>query len=563
MGFNPRALSDAVREDLKSILLRDPYHGDPDSAVVFAAHHLCGELFRKFQDNLPTDGVNDVALRKFMSVNDRMATSRYDGSLAFEHHAEIFGMMRDEIRSFYESLPMLDSSLIAHHGSLGPGVNLGSRATDFYSKLFGSKLTATTPTLYDMYRSYLNHFPVWREAEAARSGLGIEYVTANKMSFVPKNDKTARVICVEPSLNMFFQLGLGRIVENGLLRRYGLRISGSSSTEQDHNRELARIGSLDGSFATIDLSSASDSLGIQLLEQLFPRQFLAWFKLFRSPNVKLPSGEVVRLNMISTMGNGSTFPLMTLVFTSLVVSVLKHRGIFSHKERNWGVFGDDLVVPTSVFHTVVDMLGRLGFQPNADKTFGSGPFRESCGSDFFLGQSVRPVYLKTLATQQSRYIALNRLVDWCAMTGLSLPGACEFLLASVRHIPVPSYAPIDSGIRLPASLTKLRRNRNGSYLYKRYEPRPMRYKVNESGLEKCPDKIPRVFNPEGLFLCFLRGDVTNGYVSVRGNGAGAYRSKVLVSHNWDTEKYTLPGGNPGWPRWEAAAHRCYSGVMSP
>jgi hypothetical protein len=565
MGFKPHALLEAVSEDLDGFLHRCPYHGDPDSGKIFAAQYLKQEVLRKFSGDLKQrSDADDAALSKFLAVNATMRDAGFNPDQAYEHHAELFGMVREEIRSFYDSLPSLDAAIIAHHGSLGPGVSVGSRATDFYSKLFGSKLTMTSPTLYDMYKSYVDLFPVWRLAEANRSGMGIDVVTASRLAFVPKNDKVSRTICVEPILNMFFQLGLGKIVEYGLLRTYGLRISGTDGTEQDHNRELARVGSRDGSFSTIDLSSASDSLSNRLMSQLFPRQFLAWTTLFRSPNTELPCGTLLPLNMVSTMGNGFTFPIMTLLFSALVVSVLRHHGIplRVNGKRTWGVFGDDIIVPTAASHTVLDMLRRLGFTPNSDKTFVSGPFRESCGADFFNGQPVRPVYVKRLDTQQSRYVALNRFVDWAAMTDLSLPETCKLLASSVRWQPVPSYAGYDAGIRLPSSLVSTKRTKGGLFLYKESVPRPLRYEIKESEVGRCSDGIRRVFNPEGFLLCFLRGDVTNGYISVRGSDA-MYRTRLAATPNWDAAKCTLSVGNTDWPRWEAAVHRCFAGVMSP
>ena len=59
-------------------------------------------------------------------------------------------------------------------------------------------------------------------------------------------------------------------------------------------------------------------------------------------------------------------------------------------------------------------LRYFGFTPNEKKTFCEGPFRESCGGDFFEGQPVRAYFLKKLPDEPSAWMAVAngvRLVD--------------------------------------------------------------------------------------------------------------------------------------------------------
>jgi hypothetical protein len=90
------------------------------------------------------------------------------------------------------------------------------------------------------------------------------------------------------------------------------------------------------------------------------------------------------------MGNGCTFELESLIFWALCKSCLEILG----QEQTLSVYGDDLIVPSVSYEPVVKVLAYAGFTINDKKSFSSGPFRESCGADYFNGASVRPIFLK-------------------------------------------------------------------------------------------------------------------------------------------------------------------------
>lgn len=73
--------------------------------------------------------------------------------------------------------------------------------------------------------------------------------------------------------------------------------------------------------------------------------------------------------MLSPMGNGYTFSVMTL----LITAIARELDSFAH------VFGDDLIVSSDVVDTCVSVLSTIGFKTNSKKTFTEGNFRESCG----------------------------------------------------------------------------------------------------------------------------------------------------------------------------------------
>lgn len=219
----------------------------------------------------------------------------------------------------------------------------------------------------------------------------LNWSRGNRFAAVPKTAKTDRGIAIECTLNVYFQLALGRSIRSSLRRRAGWNLDHASSI----HREMARKASVDGSWATIDLSNASDSLCKNLVRVLL--QDTPWLERMedlRSTHTFF-DGKWHLLEKFSSMGNGYTFELETSVFACLISSCLELQGSGGLLGHDFYVFGDDIIVRTEYAESVIAVLGWAGFKVNKEKTFTSGSFRESCGGDFFLGHPVRGFYLKS------------------------------------------------------------------------------------------------------------------------------------------------------------------------
>jgi hypothetical protein len=107
------------------------------------------------------------------------------------------------------------------------------------------------------------------------------------------------------------------------------------------------------------------------------------------------------------MGNGYTFALETLIFYSLAWSTCVALGLPTSDVSS---YGDDIIVPTGAYNALIGVLKCLGFVPNREKSFGDGPFRESCGKDYFRGIDVRPVYIKDVLRPCDLYVVHNYFV---------------------------------------------------------------------------------------------------------------------------------------------------------
>lgn len=234
----------------------------------------------------------------------------------------------------------------------------------------------------------------------------ITIVPGNRICFVPKNALIDRSIAIEPSLNLFLQLGV-----DGFLRRR-LKRWGIDLNSQQKNQELARLGSLNWEdpecFCTLDLASASDTISLKCCASLLPQEWYNYLLRIRSPLGVLDE-DIIVYDKISSMGNGFTFALETAIFTSIVYgAMMESQGFFD--QAKVAVYGDDIIVPKPLFSSVVESLNQCGFKINEKKSFNEGPFRESCGADWFKGLPVRAVYLDSQPlTVKGLWTDLNRL----------------------------------------------------------------------------------------------------------------------------------------------------------
>lgn len=514
--------------------------GEPWPGITprqFACQALSATFYKKFVEHEAADA-NMRAFEKFSSVNSDCRDWELTCNTSVDE--TLIGELKNSLyRFFYPS--QIDPLIRNHHqildvGRTGPGSSRMARGNDFYTKLFDSPLSTTSSMLYSLYEDYLSHHPNWYAAEETRKrtyGMA-RVVEGNQFHFVPKSDDITRLIAIEPNLNMFFQLGLGTIIEQRLESFFGI----SLATQPDKNRELARLGSIDESFVTIDLSSASDSLGLRMLEEVLPREVFSWLKLFRSPTA-LYEGKLVELNMISTMGNGYTFPLETVLFSAVVSAAARVCGVkltrpFGNRLGSFAVFGDDIIVEASIASAVLRLLDLLGFKVNQQKTFVEGPFRESCGFDWFSGQNVRGIYLKSLSTQQDRYVAINNLNLWSAKVGIPLPRTIRLLRSTVKYRMVPPWENLDAGVRVPSCFLprNQRKSRSGLLQYEATVPRPSGLEVGDGVIRSPKGAKKRLYNPSGLLISILGGYVKSGKIMLRHEHV-SYRTKWATAPVWD------------------------------
>lgn len=288
----------------------------------------------------------------------------------------------------------------------GPGATTNVKGRDANARRKLSTRMACSEELLPTVGQLLVELPFWTntvgtplDQDWSRVSVPVD-VSVGKLHFVPKNSKTFRPICIEPVLNSLLQKGYGSVMKRRL-RKFGVDLF-----DQSRNQELAGIGSREGNLATIDLKSASDTVSIALVFHLLPFEWATRLSECRTGRVEC-EGVLLELEKFSSMGNGYTFELESLIFFGLmsgVVSYMKQIGELGYGfDTKIGVYGDDLVIPSNCYELAVKTLAYCGFEVNPQKSFCSGPFRESCGADFFVGRDLRPFYLRKEISDQVLY----------------------------------------------------------------------------------------------------------------------------------------------------------------
>lgn len=213
---------------------------------------------------------------------------------------------------------------------------------------------------------------------------------------VAKDDEIDRAICPDTTIGMFFQQMVMRYLAKRL-KIYGIDLK----RQQDIHRYEAYIASITRRKATIDFTSASDTVGRHLVKYLFSSCWYGFLESMTLNRVKVGS-DILSVNSFSTMGNAVTFPLESIVFYALVLaaedtiffpgfSTLPHREI----KRTCSVFGDDCILDVKAADLFIEVCTSVGLIVNRKKSFYTDEcFRESCGVDFLDGRNIRPFFLK-------------------------------------------------------------------------------------------------------------------------------------------------------------------------
>jgi hypothetical protein len=355
-----------------SIIGKDPLKAAENS--FYSAEKRCGLINRKF---------------KFLSKDPSRDVFREEGKRAMHWIRSLLGSTPD-YRSIFRKCEFGQGASVGVHGD----------ATHIVRKLSSKEWSVTPGALHHAFGGILHNWhyletlldrdPVtglycYDYESAFKKYLArITVVNSNKISFVPKTAATHRSVAVEPLMNGFYQKGIDLEMRRKL-RNFGIDLS-----SQALNQRMAREGSLDDSemgFVTLDLKGASNSVSIESVRYLLPPD---WFYLLdRTRSHYMAYGSATkRYEMFCSMGNGFCFPLETLIFAAIC-----HGCGAGVPGVDFMVYGDDIIVRRGVADRVIKCLKHYGYSLNMEKSFVAGPFRESCGADWFRGEDVRPFTL--------------------------------------------------------------------------------------------------------------------------------------------------------------------------
>jgi hypothetical protein len=228
---------------------------------------------------------------------------------------------------------------------------------------------------------------------------------------VPKTLKTPRIIAIEPVAVQYMQQGLLEVIENEVEASDKCRqLIGWKS--QIPNQELARIGSITGDLATLDLSEASDRVSNQLVRLMLSNHphLASAVDATRSRKADVPGHGVKRLAKFASMGSALCFPIESFVFMTVVFCGIEQELKRQITESDVNVllgsvrtYGDDIIVPVRFVRSVVDSLQTFGFKVNSDKSFWTGKFRESCGKFYYGGEDITVTRVRRSMPSQRKH----------------------------------------------------------------------------------------------------------------------------------------------------------------
>lgn len=362
-------------------------------AASFAALHQCFSFCKRISIDHPM--LEEAACKNWMSQDERFGAT-------YPPRIHGWKVLREIISEWFPKAKWSEVKprFVPRHG---PGAVIeGYRTKD--EKFLGLAFSTDEHQL-------ISKLDLWEELGAGLAQQPylyddpIETTRHCAVVFVRKSWKTFRTISMEPCTTMWLQQGLGASLEYAIHRcdcsqYYDI-------TSEGVNRWLCEEGSIDGSYSTWDLSSASDRIRWALVQYLFEYTWLApLLPVLRTEYVSIESpwcSGIYRQGKYAPMGNRQCFPIMSIILSAVCeASIRTHYHVdkasivLRDRMPKACVYGDDIVCESSLDPYITDWLERLGLLVNRDKSFfdAEAPFfRESCGAEYLNGLDVAPVRL--------------------------------------------------------------------------------------------------------------------------------------------------------------------------
>jgi hypothetical protein len=272
-------------------------------------------------------------------------------------------------------------STVPRHGSGSTSCRTANQ-DKYHSFRFIPRLDAVFP--YDEFFFYnKTHF-----ADSLQSLLDAEVIEepTARIVAVPKDMRGPRLICCEPREHQYIQQGLMRAIYKRV-EHHPLTRGYVNFRNQEVNRTLTLEASRTQKWATLDLKDASDRVRWDLVQDLFPGNWVKALDACRTRFVQVDEKTTYGpMRKFAPMGSAVCFPVEALIFWSL---------LRSHLGCDVYVYGDDIILPTARAEEAMHILEVYDLQVNAQKSCYKTPFRESCGIDCWAGQDVSYVKART------------------------------------------------------------------------------------------------------------------------------------------------------------------------
>jgi hypothetical protein len=518
------------------------------TVAEFRSAYYATKFLSKFKDLVLGYDLDQVAMQKFDSfellckqTNARFRALERDSKFT----GRVVGLHIAVQRKISRILGEFSFEEFVEMADWGPGATTlltsrNARATNKFQCETGitRDLYALLPSdlLREVYPLWISHI----------SDVGFpQFQIGNKVVTVPKDATANRVIAIEPGFNLWFQKAVGSMIQRRLLR------CGIDLRYQDANQRLAYQASKDAVNATVDFSSASDSIASEVIREIFdctsvsegrPITLSKWFSVMDScrSHYGRRGEDWVKWDKFSSMGNGFTFQLESLLFFAIAKCCQEevHRHSSNAECGDVSVYGDDVIVPVDCLELFSVMCDFYGFRINQKKTHFSSAFRESCGSHFMSGVDTKPVYLKSHLSGALSFYRLANAVRRLAHRNLNKLG-CD---ANFRPYfdSLLSWVPRQLQLRIPETLGDggFISNWDESTPARATDVSPFRSSQIEGWVVRSLTEVSKTYQSEGVGLLLDR--LWSGSIQERRNTVSLRgRTKLRFSRSLVQQWYNL------------------------
>lgn len=353
--------------------------------------------------------VLDANVQKYIDQEEEMKTWSYDSSVV------------DELRSVCQNR-LQDWSLVT---DVYPDMHHSNGATSECKRGVGIQKKYERMFIPSEFVHLIDRFAGLSMKDIPCVKVCPQHELSSSIQFVPKGIDKKRVISMEPTGNVFIQ--------NAIFHSFDVLFTkhpewGIDLHDQEKSRELVFSAAQSHCAGTIDLSAASDSITLTLIESLLKGTPL--YEVMAScrtiggylPTMdNIHSQEYVLYEKYMPMGTPVTFPLQCFIFSSICQLAKERLGLDSN-DVIIRVYGDDIIADERIYDEVELILRQLNFTVNVEKSFRPCEFfKESCGAESFFGFDVSPC-------------RISRRYDICKTTSGCHNSAVHSSLVEMRNI---------------------------------------------------------------------------------------------------------------------------------
>lgn len=391
---------------LSGLLVRVLGHEDDDTVALDVIYSIC-HAFKKLKGPYHPAVLRRQA-RDFVDTDVEVGMIDYTS----EPLTPIIGRAKKFVNTLFEGV----DEDVAMKPCPGPGAT--NTPTKQYERYEPHALYSQLEDQFPADEWFYAH--PWDVVNRAREYLSLPKLSfpTSRFKFVHKYRSKPRGICIEENETQWCQQALKgflyKHVENHSMTRGRINF-----TYQSVNQRLALESSHDMSFATIDMSAASDRVSRELVHRLFwDTSLFSMLDAVSTRVIVLPKevqsvANEIYVNKFAPMGSAVCFPIMAIVHFALIKAIVQLSSIENATEvsKHIYVYGDDIILPREAVQAVYDYLPLFGMKINEGKSFHSSYFRESCGVHAYKGVDITPVYNNYTLTKTHGRTDTTRLLS--------------------------------------------------------------------------------------------------------------------------------------------------------